>query len=370
MNDHSFNLSRSPQWYRNILNLYWMIVVLVLLLKRLALFVDKIEPDVYKLTESTVLQSALLLGLMLAAEALTLLLRRRSALLLILQGVLISTFIVMINPNVGIIPVVYLLPLIISLMTMNRGYIITAGVLSAVSYGLLYSQLATIRASVGLMELIGVLIMDTLLCTGALIVSQLMSQLFTQLRKTTEDQQYLLAQHAFMEKLSKMDALTGLYNHKTFHQYLDNLIEQCDSYPLSLQLAIFDIDNFKRVNDTYGHWVGDQVLLRVARVIQENITANDFAARYGGEEFAVLFTEKRVEEAAALLERIREQISLLQHEEMDGKSVTISIGLKHYQQSEGKELLFRATDESLYEAKKSGKNRLIVAAQRSGGQVS
>ncbi len=135
------------------------------------------------------------------------------------------------------------------------------------------------------------------------------------------------------------------------------LIEQNELNDLSLQLAILDIDNFKRINDTYGHWVGDIILIRVASIIKETVTPNDFVARYGGEEFAVIFTEKTLDEAYRLVEQIRHKLYVTLHPELDSKAATISIGLQEYMKGKGKEALFKGADASLYAAKRTGKKQ-------------
>jgi diguanylate cyclase (GGDEF)-like protein len=125
-----------------------------------------------------------------------------------------------------------------------------------------------------------------------------------------------------------------------------------------LHLAIIDIDNFKKVNDTYGHWAGDIVLKSVSRCIKELLTPNEFVARYGGEEFTVIFTEKTVGEAYQMLDNIRLEIAQTKHPELDHQSVTVSIGLESYVEGEGRENLFKRADHSLYTSKKTGKNKI------------
>uniref|UniRef100_UPI0012FD3179 GGDEF domain-containing protein n=1 Tax=Paenibacillus sonchi TaxID=373687 RepID=UPI0012FD3179 len=182
------------------------------------------------------------------------------------------------------------------------------------------------------------------------------------LEQLTKSEQELMVERAISDKLLKIDALTGLYNHKTFHEYLVSLLEQCESNGLRLQLALFDIDNFKRVNDTYGHWVGDLVLKEVAAKVGGLIGLNDFAARYGGEEFAVIFTDKSIHEAYAAAEELRLKIAAMEHPYAGGKPITVSIGLCDYQLGDGKEKLFRKTDHALYAAKHSGKNAVVTAS--------
>jgi diguanylate cyclase (GGDEF)-like protein len=131
---------------------------------------------------------------------------------------------------------------------------------------------------------------------------------------------------------------------------------------LSLHLAIMDIDNFKSVNDTYGHKAGDVVLRTVANIARSKVSSNDIVARYGGEEFALLFTDKSFQEVYDLLEEIRTSIASTSHEVLQGLPVTVSIGLNKYTPGMGKEALFQGADTALYDAKHSGKNRTALAS--------
>ncbi|MGJ7912554.1 GGDEF domain-containing protein [Neobacillus sp. LXY-1] len=205
---------------------------------------------------------------------------------------------------------------------------------------------------------IGVYICFTIISLG--IISR-GKQFFIHLEKSNKEQEELLVKNILMDRASKIDPLTDLYNHKTFHEYLEGLIEQSENNQLPLQLAIIDIDNFKKVNDNYGHWVGDIVLKRVSDQIKAHITLNDFASRYGGEEFSVIFTEKSIAESFALTEQLRKSVSQMIHEELDHKAVTVSIGLSSYDRGRGKENFFKMTDDCLYEAKHNGKNQTVIA---------
>lgn len=168
------------------------------------------------------------------------------------------------------------------------------------------------------------------------------------LNRLTERQQELLIKNVIMDKISKMDPLTNLYNYKSFYEYMDRLIEQSEKTNLSLQLAIVDIDNFKQINDTYGHLVGDLILKRVADEMRNNVTPDDIVARYGGEEFAIIFIDKSWEEAQTIAETIRQSINRTLHPELDNRPVSVSIGLYAYQKGDGREKVFQEADECLY----------------------
>lgn len=181
------------------------------------------------------------------------------------------------------------------------------------------------------------------------------------LEKVTMDKQELLIRSAIMENMSKIDALTDMYNHRTFQEYLDTIIRQVSRVGGTLQLAILDIDDFKKINDTFGHSVGDIILKRIASRIKIMVTAEDITARYGGEEFAVILTNKTMMQSLTLLDSIRKAIQDESHIELN-RNVTVSIGVHEYYKGEPKEEVFNKADQALYEAKHSGKNRIVVSS--------
>ena len=180
------------------------------------------------------------------------------------------------------------------------------------------------------------------------------------LEKVTLDKQELLIRSAIMENMSKVDALTDMYNHRTFQEYFDTIIEQVSRADRSLQLAILDIDDFKKINDTFGHSVGDIILKRIASKIKTMVTAEDITARYGGEEFAVILTNKTMKQSLKLLESIRKTIQDEMHVELN-KNVTVSIGVHEYYKGEAKEEAFNKADKALYKAKRKGKNMIVAS---------
>lgn len=181
----------------------------------------------------------------------------------------------------------------------------------------------------------------------------------TNLEKMTKDKQELLIRSVIMEKISKTDVLTDMYNHRTFQEYFDTIIRQASKDSTRIQLAIFDIDDFKKVNDTFGHSVGDIILKRIASKIKTMVTVDDIPARYGGEEFAVILTNKTMEQSLILLELIRTAIQDENHIELD-RNVTVSVGVHEYCKDESKEEVFNKSDQALYEAKHSGKNKIVA----------
>ncbi|HEU4963138.1 MAG TPA: GGDEF domain-containing protein, partial [Bacilli bacterium] len=205
--------------------------------------------------------------------------------------------------------------------------------------------------------MVAMIVTATLVCIG---IMERGREIYEYLRETMEAKQDLLVKTTLMEKRVKLDGLTGLHNHMSFHEYLEELIKQSEACNLCLSLAVFDIDNFKKINDTWGHRVGDVVLERVSSQIQKLVGPDDFVARYGGEEFAVIFMEQTPEATHQLVERIREEIYRVHHSELNGQHVTISAGLNHYRKGMGKEQLFGGADSSLYVAKRTGKNRVVV----------
>jgi diguanylate cyclase (GGDEF)-like protein len=179
------------------------------------------------------------------------------------------------------------------------------------------------------------------------------------LKVAISNEKELFYKTIYMEKLSKTDLATGLYNHKTFHEYLDKLLSHFEEEKFELHLALFDLDRFKSVNDTYGHEVGDVVIVDSSKIIKECISSNDFAARYGGEEFAVIFTEKNGDEVKKIIEIIRGKIENHRYKEMFYNNVTVSIGFVSAVECSEKDEMFKMADRRLYKAKLEGRNQIV-----------
>jgi diguanylate cyclase (GGDEF)-like protein len=152
------------------------------------------------------------------------------------------------------------------------------------------------------------------------------------------------------------DELTGLPNRRTLRERLELLSAEA-ARGRRFTVAIADIDHFKRVNDTHGHGVGDQVLVAVGRALRAAIRRSDLAARTGGEEFCVIQTDVDVALMQLLTERLRAAIAAI-HEPL---AVTASFGVCHSSVATDPEAILEAADAALYRAKRSGRNRVVIA---------
>ncbi|MEW6087912.1 MAG: diguanylate cyclase [bacterium] len=183
------------------------------------------------------------------------------------------------------------------------------------------------------------------------------------LNKAVERQQLYKEKEKYKE-LSNLDSLTGLFNHRHFHELLENEIKRSKRYLNKFSLLMIDIDNFKHFNDTYGHFEGDLILKSISSFFLGNVRDIDHVCRYGGEEFAIILPETNKNGALVLAHRLRLLIpisisksSLLKcHVEP-----TISIGLCCYPgDSMVKDELIQKADLALYQAKHLGKNRVCT----------
>lgn len=159
---------------------------------------------------------------------------------------------------------------------------------------------------------------------------------------------------------SVTDPLTGLFNRKFMNKKLDEEIERAKRYKSKFSLIFLDIDNFKKINDVYGHIVGDFVLKYLANIIKSELRKVDYAFRYGGEEMVVLVSEANLENALKfanrLLETVRNTVFKYKTEEL---KITISIGVAEYKAGETIEQLIERADMAMLRAKREGKDRVV-----------
>jgi diguanylate cyclase (GGDEF)-like protein len=162
-----------------------------------------------------------------------------------------------------------------------------------------------------------------------------------------------------MSIAASIDHLTGTANRRAIAQTLQYALDQIQITGLELAVILLDIDNFKRINDTYGHDVGDQVLIDIAGVLRQQLRAADTLGRWGGEEFMVVVTEANLASTVHLAERLRMLIA--DHPQPPVGQITVSFGVAMAITGDTPHALVKRADEALYRAKQHGRNRVEVA---------
>lgn len=173
----------------------------------------------------------------------------------------------------------------------------------------------------------------------------------------------LTDQNAELEHLATTDGLTGLANRRRLFEHLEQEVYRAQRYDTALSLIMFDIDHFKRINDSWGHATGDWVLRKIARETRQLLRRTDKAGRYGGEEFVALLPETDLAEAMSLARRLNRQISctVITPEHGSPIPVTISAGVATLAPGESGEALIHRADQALYRAKQGGRDRVEAA---------
>lgn len=176
--------------------------------------------------------------------------------------------------------------------------------------------------------------------------------------KVAERTEALTEANRELERRATVDGLTGVYNRRRFEEKLQELQWTMERTGRRFALLIVDADHFKRINDTHGHLVGDDVLRQIAQILRSCTRSTDFLARYGGEEFAVLLPEAHAPlEGLRVAEKIRHAVEGATFAQVGKVTVSVGHGVSHPEDSSGKAVVKRA-DEALYQAKGSGRNRV------------
>lgn len=166
-----------------------------------------------------------------------------------------------------------------------------------------------------------------------------------------------------LQQLASLDCLTQLYNRNTLNEFLDEAFVKAREQGADLSILMIDIDHFKKVNDNYGHYAGDQVLIKVSEILKKQFRATDMLARYGGEEFMAVQPKICVGHAVEIGNRILKAIreTMIQIEGERQLSVTVSIGVSCIAPADRKfEDIVKRSDTALYAAKNGGRNRLCL----------
>jgi len=179
---------------------------------------------------------------------------------------------------------------------------------------------------------------------------------FRDITEQKKYQQSLLTINELLEKQASIDSLTGIYNRMKFLKLLTVEITKAQRYKSPLTVIMLDVDNFKNVNDDFGHHSGDLVLRALAKVIGNSIRTSDIFARWGGEEFLVVTPNIDLNQGLQVAEKLREQLSETTF--AIPRPVTASFGVSQYREGDSDTSMIHRADEALYRAKKNGRNRV------------
>lgn len=168
----------------------------------------------------------------------------------------------------------------------------------------------------------------------------------------------LKEQNELLAKIALKDALTNLYNRHYLEQEIDRYFQIAIAYHQPLSFILFDLDNFKIINDVYGHDYGDEVLKLVSKTVSENIRPIDIAFRWGGEEFLIICPNTLINDSYALAEKIR--IAIKNTFISEKSQLTISLGITDFSENDSKLSWFKRVDYGLSQAKKTGKNKSVI----------
>ncbi len=174
-----------------------------------------------------------------------------------------------------------------------------------------------------------------------------------------ESIQMRVERDALIEKLNRMahiDNLTGVINRYRGVELLEREIDRAKRYRKSFSILFFDIDKFKKINDTYGHSVGDRVLIKTTETIRTALRSTDALIRWGGEEFLILLPETKLSDAVHLAQKLRKRIE--QRESDIPIPVTASFGVAEWKPDQSLDTLVSYADSKMYEAKRQGRNRI------------
>ncbi|MGI6664033.1 MAG: GGDEF domain-containing protein [Christensenellaceae bacterium] len=160
-----------------------------------------------------------------------------------------------------------------------------------------------------------------------------------------------------LEELTNRDALTGIYNRRFLTQFMERELETCEQTGNSICVMMLDLDHFKRINDTYGHGFGDEVLIKFTQTVKESLRSYDVLARFGGEEFVVVLHDISLTAAKEIAGRVLRSVSNMEFR--NNERITVSIGLVQSRRGEDIDSLIGRTDTCLYQAKNQGRNRVV-----------
>jgi diguanylate cyclase (GGDEF)-like protein len=346
-------------WNRKILNSFWIIILVSVCVEGLNSLLSA-RPFEEFIMNYIIAPTFLLSLVTLAAEWGYRKKSKHTDYIIIVTAGLIAAILVSVHSEMSILYTALFFPMLISTIYFEKKKVWLAFGISLISYLALSTFHPVISKINDMMDQVS---MTCILLTSTIICISIMRrgyEIGEHLKKAQAEHLDLMVKSTIMEKQVKTDALTGLYNHMAFYEYIDVLILQAETFQNPFHLAVIDIDNFKKINDTYGHGAGDQILKRIAETIKSNVSTDDFVARYGGEEFVVILNDAAEDQAFSILDQVRIAVESVVHPEIDYRQVTVSIGLQTFRSGMHKQAFFEGADNCLYAAKRQGKNRVVT----------
>ena len=182
----------------------------------------------------------------------------------------------------------------------------------------------------------------------------------------------LLKQLQYFKKLSYFDELTGILNRRGFLEYSQKFFEEAKNYQKfpnrrknliikSLSLVIFDIDHFKKINDEFGHQIGDKILKEAVKIIKNEIRQIDVFARWGGDEFVICLVGAKEKDAVTIMNNLKEKIEKTEFKANNQLiKITLSVGVAGLNKEDNFNELFKKADKALYQAKQNGRNKVVL----------
>lgn len=269
---------------------------------------------------------------------------------------LLAAEVALIHDDVGAILTVFGIPVFLTILFGQKRI---TGVITILNGFLLV--VSTIRAGLNSDSIYFYL--NSAVAYTLLIAAYLISKVLIEYNKANNDYIYMSYKtQVSLNEQAKNDSLTGLYNQKTFQSLLKGTMEQARDLKSPMSLAIIDLDDFKEINDTFGHLEGDQVLLQFTNLIRQQCKEGDaYISRYGGDEFAVIFPRASKELAYLRLEALRQRCKQVPRHLIRTGEISFSAGISHYIEGDMSEtLLFHQADSALYQAKENGKNQTVI----------
>ncbi|MDL2228950.1 GGDEF domain-containing protein [Treponema sp. OttesenSCG-928-L16] len=359
------NVRNNEKWCRRINHTIWLCLAVALIGDLAIIFIEGQRLPGSRLQQNLIRYIAvpygINTGLALLSTAMHLFFSRRKQFIplyasqIICISLICSVF-AWINRDISSISILFLIPIIFSLIYIKRSILVLTFILNLVIFsvhGFLRGDFERTMAAASISAATMYVIMGAVFCISLLVLLRMRE---------------LMQSTAEAANNARRDSLTGLFNHASFYEHLDVFIQRQLHGGPAFSLAVADIDNFKSINDTCGHSLGDEVIMAMVRAINQQIGEDSMAFRYGGEEFALLFPGD-AHSCREMMERILEDFRRISGQKFT-PPVTASAGVSEYSAKlfSGRREFFASADEALYRAKRSGKDRCHIWEAADKGQ--